>query len=115
MAPGQGSVTDHAAVASVKPRWIAATTKVSVTVLVGSLDVEDRPPVPGQIGSSRLARGRHWVEQMTTLAGTEGLVANVRLVVVNGLGHDEDAMTAPAQARLADDWGGPQPSTPARS
>ena len=104
MAPGQGSVSDHETVPPAKPSWIAATTMVSVTVLVGSLDVEDRPPAPGQIGASRLARARHWVEQMRALAETEGLVANVRLVVVAGIDHDEDAMTAPAQACLVDVW-----------
>jgi pimeloyl-ACP methyl ester carboxylesterase len=97
-------VTDHAVIAPLKTRWIAAATTVTVSVLVGSLDVGDRPLAPGQVGSCRLTRGRQWVEQMRALARAEGLVAKVGFVVVEGLGHDEDAMTAPAQARLADGW-----------
>jgi pimeloyl-ACP methyl ester carboxylesterase len=113
MAAGQHPVTGHAVIAPTKPRWIAATTTVTVSVLVGSLDVGDRPTAPGQVGSSRLTRGRQWVEQMRALARAEGLVAKAGFVVVEGLGHDEDAMTAPGQARLADDWGRPQPKCPA--
>lgn len=70
MAPRQDSLTDHAAVAPVKTRWIAATTNVSVSVLVGSLDVEERPTASdksahlgsreGGTGSSRCER---WPKQ----------------------------------------------------
>ncbi len=109
MATGQDPVTGHAAIAPPKARWIDAATSVTVSVLVGSLDAGDRPAAPGQVGSSRLARGRQWVEQMRALARAAGRAPTVRFVVLEGVGHDEDAMTAPAQARLADDWGRSQP------
>jgi pimeloyl-ACP methyl ester carboxylesterase len=115
MAAGRDPLTGHAAIAPPKTLWIAAATTVTVSVLVGSSDVEDRPSAPGQVGSSRLTRGRQWVEQMRALARAEGLVAKTGFVVVEGLGHDEDAMTAPVQARLADDWRGSQPQTSGRS
>lgn len=54
-------------------------------------------------------RAAQWVGQMRVLAETEGLAASVLLAVVEDAGHDEDEMTAPAQALLADDWGTSHP------
>jgi hypothetical protein len=109
MAAGRNPVTGRAVIAPTRPQWIAAATTVTVSVLVGSLDVADRPTAPGQVGMSRLTRGQQWVEQMRALARAEGLQAKSELVVVEGVGHDEDAMAAHGQARLADDWDRSQP------
>jgi len=109
MARGRDLVTGRAAAAPVRSRWIAAAATVTVIVLVGSLDIDNRPAAAGQAGSSRLTRGQNWVGQMRTLAEAEGQTASVLLAVVDDAGHDEDEMTAPAQARLAGDWGTSQP------
>jgi pimeloyl-ACP methyl ester carboxylesterase len=81
--------------------WLRAATEVSVTVLVGSRDTEDRPPAPGQRGLSRLDRARSWVEAMRQFAQSCGRRSTIRLVEAPGLGHDEAAMAVPAQALLA--------------
>jgi pimeloyl-ACP methyl ester carboxylesterase len=84
--------------------WRAASL-VSVAVLVGSRDTEPRYPEPGQPAGSRLDRARAWVASMGHQAEASGVAAGIRLVVADGLDHDEAAMAGPAQAELARAWG----------
>lgn len=84
--------------------WLRAATEVAVTVLVGSRDTEERPPAPGQVGSSRLDRAKAWVAAMTKFADTHGRKSSIRFVEVPELGHDEAAMAIPAQSVFAEKW-----------
>jgi pimeloyl-ACP methyl ester carboxylesterase len=83
--------------------WRAASL-VSVAVLVGSRDTEERYPEPGQPAGSRLDRAQAWVTSMHGQARASGLASGVRLVVAEGLDHDEVAMAEPAQAVLVRAW-----------
>jgi pimeloyl-ACP methyl ester carboxylesterase len=98
-APGitPGFAPDHAA-------WLAAASEVPVTVLVGARDIEPRPAAPGQPGETRIERAEGWVEQMRRHAAASSRAATVRLVLAEGLDHDEEAMTLPAQELLARGW-----------
>jgi pimeloyl-ACP methyl ester carboxylesterase len=85
-------------------RWLAAASDVSVSVLVGSRDTEPRPAAPGQLGSTRIERAGAWVESMRGHAESNGRTPTIRLVMVEGLDHDEGLMTTPAQEILARAW-----------
>lgn len=85
-------------------RWLQAATEVSVTVLIGSCDTEERPPAAGQLGASRLARAKSWVAAMHGLAESRGRKSPIRLVEISGLGHDEAAMAVPAQSIFIAQW-----------
>jgi pimeloyl-ACP methyl ester carboxylesterase len=97
MGPAAGFIPQRAG-------WLTAASEVAVTVLVGSRDTELRPPGPGQPGSTRIERAAGWVESMRHLAGAGRKTFTIRLVVAEGLGHEEAAMTAPAQEILARQW-----------
>lgn len=84
--------------------WLAAATEVRVAVLVGVLDTERRPPAPGQQGVTRIDRASAWVESMRRHAESRDKAASVGLVTAEGLDHDEEAMAAPAQEILAQNW-----------
>ncbi|HEY3954083.1 MAG TPA: hypothetical protein VGM53_11960 [Streptosporangiaceae bacterium] len=84
--------------------WLAAASEVSVTVLVGSRDTGPRPPAPGQRGSTRLERASGWVDSMCRHAHSRNRAATIRLVIAEGLDHDEEAMAASAQEILAQRW-----------
>jgi pimeloyl-ACP methyl ester carboxylesterase len=98
---GMGSATGYI---PQRAGWLTAASEVAVTVLVGSHDTEPRPPEPGQPGSTRIERAAGWVESMRRLAAAGGKTSTIRLVMAEGLSHDEDAMTAPAQEILARQW-----------
>ncbi|MEO7679289.1 MAG: hypothetical protein ABIS14_01160, partial [Sphingomonas sp.] len=95
MAPGKSP-----RVAPSKVSWISAAAGAPVEVIVGSRDVEPRPSAPGQIGTSRLDRGRAWVAAMRSLARKSGRIPNVRFTEVPGLAHEEHRMALAAQTML---------------
>lgn len=102
-----GKAPDRAAGAVFIPRsqgWLAAASEVSVTVLVGTQDIERRPPEPGQQGSTRIERATAWIDSMRRHAGASGRTPSIRLVRAEGLDHDEAAMAIPAQEILAQRW-----------
>lgn len=80
--------------------WAQAAT-LRVSVVVGSRDTRRQGPRPGQQGSTRLARARHWVAAVNQLAARKGKVGRVRLVVVPGVGHSSRGLTARCAAELA--------------
>lgn len=84
--------------------WLSAASDVSVSVLVGARDTELRPAAPAQLGSTRIERATAWVESMRRHAETNRRTPTVRLVMVEGLDHDEELMAAPAQEILARGW-----------
>jgi hypothetical protein len=84
--------------------WLTAATEVAVDVLVGAQDLEPRPAAPGQQGSTRIERAIFWVESMRGLAAAAGTESRTRLVWADDLGHDERALTGPAQEILARSW-----------
>jgi pimeloyl-ACP methyl ester carboxylesterase len=84
--------------------WLAAASQVRVSVLVGSADTEPRPAVPGQHGSTRMERAAAWVESMQRHAEAHERAPGTRLIVAEGLDHDEVAMAIPAQEILARGW-----------
>lgn len=84
--------------------WLTAASAVSVTVLVGSRDTEQRPPAPGQEGSTRIGRATAWVESMRRYAQASKRTATIRFVLAEGFDHDEKAMAVPAQEVLAHRW-----------
>jgi len=84
--------------------WLAAATEVAVTVLVGSQDTEPRPRAPGQPGSTRIERATRWAESMRHHAEAWMKTSTIRLVVAEGLDHDEAAMAVPAQQIFARGW-----------
>jgi pimeloyl-ACP methyl ester carboxylesterase len=84
--------------------WLTAASEVPVTVLVGSRDTEQRPPAPGQRGSTRIERATAWVESMRRHAKASRKVPVIRLVLAEGFDHDEEAMAAPAQEILTREW-----------
>jgi pimeloyl-ACP methyl ester carboxylesterase len=86
--------------------WLAAASEVPVTVLVGSQDTEPRPPAPGQPGSTRIERAAGWVESMRRHAEACTKASTIRLVLAEGLDHDEEAMAVPAREILARGWRG---------
>jgi pimeloyl-ACP methyl ester carboxylesterase len=81
--------------------WLAAASIVQVAVLVGSRDVETRPEAPGQQGSTRIERATAWVGSMCRYAEGNAKPCRIRLVMADGLDHDEEAMAVPAQRLLA--------------
>ena len=84
--------------------WLTAASAVSVTVLAGSRDTEQRPPAPGQGGSTRIGRATAWVESMRRHAQASKRTATIRFVIAEGFDHDEEAMAVPAQEILALRW-----------
>jgi pimeloyl-ACP methyl ester carboxylesterase len=84
--------------------WLAAASEVRVTVLVGSQDTEPRPDAPGQAGSTRIERASGWIDSMRHHAEARSRTSTIQLVLADGLGHDEEAMTRPAQEILAQGW-----------
>ncbi|MGY2733516.1 hypothetical protein [Sphingomonas sp. UYP23] len=83
-----------------KVAWVRAAAGAPVEVIVGSRDVEPRPPALGQIGTSRLERGRAWVSVMRSLALESGRTPNVWFTEVPGLAHEEHGMALAAQQML---------------
>jgi pimeloyl-ACP methyl ester carboxylesterase len=81
--------------------WLCAASEIPTTVLVGSLDLEPRLDAPGQRGSTRIERATAWVEAMRQYAEDHNRPQSIRLLIIDGLDHDEEAMTAPAQAILS--------------
>jgi pimeloyl-ACP methyl ester carboxylesterase len=105
--PAAGGGTGHVPAVFV-PRqegWLTAASEVSVSVLVGSGDTEPRPAAPGQQGSTRIERATTWVEKMHHFAEASQRTPTIRLVLADGLAHDEAAMAIPAQEILAHRWG----------
>jgi pimeloyl-ACP methyl ester carboxylesterase len=84
--------------------WLTAASTVSVTVLAGSRDTEQRPPAPGQEGSTRIGRATAWAESMRRHAQASKRTATIRFVMAEGFDHDEEAMAIPAQKILAQRW-----------
>jgi pimeloyl-ACP methyl ester carboxylesterase len=84
--------------------WLTAASTVSVTVLAGSRDTEQRPPAPGQEGSTRIGRATAWAESMRRHAQASKRTATIRFVMAEGFDHDEEAMAVPAQKILARRW-----------
>lgn len=84
--------------------WLKAAAKDSVTVLVGSQDLEVRPPAAGQSGSNRIERGKAWICSMQKFAQEHSKVSKIRFVLADGLDHDEGAIAMPAQNILALYW-----------
>lgn len=84
--------------------WLEAASIVSVNVLVGSRDTEQRPASLGQPGSTRIDRAMAWVHSMRNLAEASGRTPTVQLMVADGLDHDEMTMTIPAQELFARGW-----------
>jgi pimeloyl-ACP methyl ester carboxylesterase len=84
--------------------WLVAAISVPVTVMVGSKDLEPRPPAPGNRGLTRYDRARQWVLAMNRLAEEANRAATVRFVTVKGIGHDEIGMMEPAQRILEHQW-----------
>jgi pimeloyl-ACP methyl ester carboxylesterase len=102
-----GKAPEQAAGATYIPRpsgWLAAASEISVSVLVGSRDTELRPPEPGQQGSTRIERAAAWVDSMHRYAEASDRASTIRLVLADGLDHDEAAMAIPAQQILARQW-----------
>lgn len=102
-----GKAPDRAAGAAFIPRpegWLAAASEVSVSVLVGTQDIESRPPEPGQQGSTRIERAIAWTGSMRRHAEASGGTPSIRLIQAEGLDHDEAAMAVPAQEILAQKW-----------
>lgn len=84
--------------------WRAAGRNVHVTVLVGINDIESRPPAPGHRAGTRLDRARAWVAAMQQLAGDNGDRSTVALRLIDGVDHDEIAMTDEAMHAFAEYW-----------
>ena len=80
--------------------WQAAATSTRISVIVGSLDTETRPPAPGQIGASRFARAHAWVAGMHALAARHGGSSQVTFTEVRGSAHDERRMALAAMQIL---------------
>jgi pimeloyl-ACP methyl ester carboxylesterase len=84
--------------------WLTAASTVSVTVLAGSRDTEQRPTAPGQESSTRIGRATAWTESMRRHAQASKRTATIRFVMADGFDHDEEAMAPPAQKILAQRW-----------
>lgn len=84
--------------------WVKAASQLSLTVVVGSRDIEPRPAAVGFEVITRLGRAKEWVAAMQRFARVRGLPSTVRLVVVPGLRHDEVAMAIPAQKIFRQNW-----------
>jgi pimeloyl-ACP methyl ester carboxylesterase len=105
--PADGKAAHQAAGSVFTPRpagWLAAASEVPVSVLAGSRDTEPRPAEPGQHGSTRIERALAWVTSMRRYAEAHDRPSTVRLVLAEGLDHDEAAMAIPAQEILARNW-----------
>lgn len=98
MAPAEAGFTPRSA------GWLAAATEVPVTVLVGTRDIEPRPPAPGQPGMTRIERAAGWVASMHRHARAHSGVPTIQLVVAEGLDHDEEAMAVPAMELMGGRW-----------
>jgi pimeloyl-ACP methyl ester carboxylesterase len=84
--------------------WLVVAVSVPVIVMVGSKDLEPRPPAPGNRGLTRYDRARQWVLAMNRLAEGANRAATVRLVTVKGIDHDEIGMMEPAHRILEQEW-----------
>jgi pimeloyl-ACP methyl ester carboxylesterase len=105
--PADGKAAHQAAGSVFIPRpagWLAAASEVPVSVLAGSRDTEPRPAEPGQHGSTRIERALAWVASMRRYAEAHDRPSTIRLVLAEGLDHDEAAMAIPAQEILARSW-----------
>jgi pimeloyl-ACP methyl ester carboxylesterase len=87
---------------SVRPdpeNWVKAAT-LPITVVVGAADIEPQKPRPGYLGTTRVEYARQWVTMMNKLAERRRKKAGVRLVVVDGVGHDSAKLTPAAQEAI---------------
>lgn len=85
--------------------WVAAVSGVRITVLVGSRDLELRPPAPGHVGVTRADRASEWVTAMRQCAADNQRPATIDLQWAQDLDHDETSMGRRAQEVLAAHWG----------
>ena len=79
--------------------WVKAAS-LPLTVIVGSADTEPQKPSPGHKGTTRVDYARQWVEMMNKLAERRRKKGTVRLVVVEGVGHDSAKLTPASQKFL---------------
>ena len=80
--------------------WIEAATDAPITVIIGSDDLERRPEAPGQVGETRLSRGRAWVESMQALATSHRRASEVSFTEIACVDHDESSMAKAARRVL---------------
>jgi len=81
--------------------WLKASA-LPITVVVGMDDTEPQKKRAGHDGSTRLEFARQWVTSMNKLAERRRKKGQVRLVVVEGVGHDSAKLTPAAQEALAE-------------
>ena len=79
--------------------WLKAAT-LPLTVVVGAADIEPQKPRPGHAGTTRVEHARQWVDSMNRLAERRRKKGGVRLVVVEGVGHDSAKLTPAAEEAL---------------
>jgi pimeloyl-ACP methyl ester carboxylesterase len=81
--------------------WVKASG-LPITVVVGKDDTEPQKKRAGHDGSTRVEFARQWVASMNKLAERRRKKGTVRLVVVEGVGHDSARLTPAAQKALTE-------------
>jgi poly(3-hydroxybutyrate) depolymerase len=73
-----------------------------LTVVVGTADTEEQKPRAGHTGTTRVEYAQQWVKDMNQLAKDDNRAGRVRLILVEGVGHDSARLTPTAQRVLAE-------------
>lgn len=82
--------------------WLAGLD-VPTTVIVGLNDLEPQLDWPGQAGkNNRVTIARSWVEEMNAFAAEHGVVSQLDLSLVPGLGHSAFGLFPHSQQAMSD-------------
>jgi hypothetical protein len=93
--------SDRGAQSEIGPQaWVEVATGAPITIIVGSNDLERRPEAAGQVGETRLSRGRAWVESMQGLAASHRQASHMTFMEIAGVDHDEFSMAKAARRIL---------------
>lgn len=84
--------TRHISITPDPTGWVEAAT-LPITVVVGTEDTGLLPGIDGQEGKTRIQRARRWVRAMNRLARERERTGRVRVVLVEGVGHNSADLT----------------------
>lgn len=85
-----GSTTSHSITKSLI-RYARAASKTSI--VIGSKDTKPQPARPAHKGKTRIALAKSWAKEMNRNAKKHGLAGNVKVYIIDGIGHSSSALT----------------------
>jgi pimeloyl-ACP methyl ester carboxylesterase len=79
------------------PQWWVAAASLPIAIVIGREDTEKQPKRPGHTGVTRIQLARNWSRAMRQLARDNGRRPNIRLALVDKVGHNSTKLTPRCQ------------------